>query len=163
MGWAIPRTYVAGELMTAAIGNTHWRDNLALLKTPIDDTGKIRGIDGTYFVNTGTLTWAGTITAPAFSTASGVIAPVGSGVWQNIYYPGARGLYLVHVWLHANPYNACAIIGYNTAGIGSIVRLLYGNGAGLMGIQVDAATGAIQGLQSSGATNGFSWSVTKFA
>lgn len=37
--WTTPRTYVAGELMTAAIANTHWRDNLALLKTSITDDG----------------------------------------------------------------------------------------------------------------------------
>jgi hypothetical protein len=28
MVWTTPRTYVAGETITAAIGNTHWRDNL---------------------------------------------------------------------------------------------------------------------------------------
>ena len=28
MSWTAPRTWVAGELVTAALGNTHWRDNL---------------------------------------------------------------------------------------------------------------------------------------
>lgn len=28
MAWTTPRTWVAGETVTAAIGNTHWRDNL---------------------------------------------------------------------------------------------------------------------------------------
>lgn len=28
MAWTAPRTWVAGEIVTAAIGNTHWRDNL---------------------------------------------------------------------------------------------------------------------------------------
>lgn len=28
MGWTDPRTWTAGELVTAAIGNAHWRDNL---------------------------------------------------------------------------------------------------------------------------------------
>ena len=28
MAWTAPRTWVAGELVTAALGNTHWRDNL---------------------------------------------------------------------------------------------------------------------------------------
>jgi hypothetical protein len=32
MAWTAPRTYVAGELMTAAIGNVHWRDNLNALR-----------------------------------------------------------------------------------------------------------------------------------
>jgi hypothetical protein len=32
MAWTAPRTWVAGELVTAAIGNTHWRDNLLALR-----------------------------------------------------------------------------------------------------------------------------------
>jgi len=32
MAWTAPRTYVSNELMTAAIGNTHWRDNLTELR-----------------------------------------------------------------------------------------------------------------------------------
>jgi hypothetical protein len=28
ISWTAPRTWVAGEVVTAAIGNTHWRDNL---------------------------------------------------------------------------------------------------------------------------------------
>jgi hypothetical protein len=28
MAWTAPRTWVAGETVTAALGNTHWRDNL---------------------------------------------------------------------------------------------------------------------------------------
>lgn len=31
MAWTTPRTWVAGELVTAAIGNTHWRDNFNAL------------------------------------------------------------------------------------------------------------------------------------
>lgn len=32
MAWTAPRTWVAGELVTAAIGNTHWRDNFIELR-----------------------------------------------------------------------------------------------------------------------------------
>ncbi len=32
MAWTAPRTWVTGEVVTAAIGNTHWRDNLRYLK-----------------------------------------------------------------------------------------------------------------------------------
>lgn len=39
MSWTTPRTYVPGELMTASIGNVHWRDNLNVLKTAISDDG----------------------------------------------------------------------------------------------------------------------------
>jgi len=31
MTWVAPRTWVAGEVVTAALGNTHWRDNLLAL------------------------------------------------------------------------------------------------------------------------------------
>jgi len=31
MAWTSPRTWVSSELVTAAIGNTHWRDNLLAL------------------------------------------------------------------------------------------------------------------------------------
>ena len=32
MAWTTPRTWVAAEVVTAAIGNTHWRDNLVELR-----------------------------------------------------------------------------------------------------------------------------------
>lgn len=34
MAWTLPRTWVTGELVTASIGNLHWRDNLLALGTP---------------------------------------------------------------------------------------------------------------------------------
>jgi len=34
MAWTSPRTWVAGELVTAALMNAHVRDNLLVLKTP---------------------------------------------------------------------------------------------------------------------------------
>ncbi len=37
MAWTSPRTWVAGELITAAIMNAHVRDNLLILKDPISD------------------------------------------------------------------------------------------------------------------------------
>jgi hypothetical protein len=33
MAWTAPRTWVTGELVTAAMGNAHWRDNLVALQT----------------------------------------------------------------------------------------------------------------------------------
>lgn len=33
MAWTTPRTWVAGELVTAALGNAHWRDNLSALRS----------------------------------------------------------------------------------------------------------------------------------
>ena len=34
MAWTTPRTYTAGETLTAAILNTHWRDDLSFLYSP---------------------------------------------------------------------------------------------------------------------------------
>jgi hypothetical protein len=34
--WTAPRTWTASELVTASIGNTHWRDNLLYLKEQRD-------------------------------------------------------------------------------------------------------------------------------
>ncbi len=38
MAWTAPRTWVAGEVVTAALLNTHVRDNLQVLN-PDDDLG----------------------------------------------------------------------------------------------------------------------------
>lgn len=34
MAWTAPRTWVTGEIVTAAIGNTHWRDNMVATGEP---------------------------------------------------------------------------------------------------------------------------------
>ena len=39
MPWTAPRTWVVGEVVTAAIGNTHWRDNLLFLGDDHDHSG----------------------------------------------------------------------------------------------------------------------------
>jgi hypothetical protein len=36
MAWTAPRTWIAGELVTASIGNAHWRDNLLALRASPD-------------------------------------------------------------------------------------------------------------------------------
>lgn len=36
MAWTAPRTWVAGEIVTAAIGNQHWRDNLKEVWREVD-------------------------------------------------------------------------------------------------------------------------------
>jgi len=35
MAWTAPRSYTTGEMITAAILNTHWRDNLLVLDTHV--------------------------------------------------------------------------------------------------------------------------------
>ncbi len=43
MAWTAPRTWVSGEIVTASLGNTHWRDNLRYLK----------GLDGVPTIESG--------------------------------------------------------------------------------------------------------------
>lgn len=43
MAWTTPRTWVAGEIVTAAQLNTHVRDDLNILKSSINDDGTLRG------------------------------------------------------------------------------------------------------------------------
>lgn len=40
MAWTAPRTWVSSEVVTAAIGNTHWRDNLLALSDRIQEVRK---------------------------------------------------------------------------------------------------------------------------
>jgi hypothetical protein len=51
MAWTVPRTWVEGEVPTAAIFNTHIRDNIALLKTPLSDAGRVIAIDFSRFAS----------------------------------------------------------------------------------------------------------------
>jgi len=51
MAWTTPRTWSPGETVTASLMNTHIRDNLNVLKTPIDDNGKIRALNSTYLAS----------------------------------------------------------------------------------------------------------------
>ncbi len=41
MAWTTPRTWVAGETVTAQLMNLHLRDNLNIVKTHIDDNGNL--------------------------------------------------------------------------------------------------------------------------
>ena len=47
MAWTATRTWVAGELVTAALFNTHLRDNLLILKTDTNDSGQLQFTDAT--------------------------------------------------------------------------------------------------------------------
>lgn len=47
MAWTAPRTWIDGEVPTAALLNTHLRDNLAILKTIRDASGKLSALDST--------------------------------------------------------------------------------------------------------------------
>lgn len=53
MSWTSPRTWVTGELVTAALLNTHVRDNISYLNTwNQNDVTASRAIDSTVYQNT---------------------------------------------------------------------------------------------------------------
>ena len=58
MAWTSPRTFVTGEIVTAAIMNAHVRDNMLALEARGDasqsDVTGSRAIDGTVYQNSGT-------------------------------------------------------------------------------------------------------------
>jgi len=63
--WTTPRNWTAGELVTAAIGNSAWRDNLMYLKdSPVFD-GNVTVTGTTLLTGVATLT-----AAPVFSSAT---------------------------------------------------------------------------------------------
>jgi hypothetical protein len=47
VAWTAPRTWVANEVVTASIMNTHVKDNLDVLKVPRDDDGRLLGFNST--------------------------------------------------------------------------------------------------------------------
>ncbi len=98
MAWTTPRTWTTGELVTAAILNTHVRDNLNILKTSISDDG---------------LTWAGSgnITTSAGSLGVGTASPLHAlSVTGNTTFQG-------NFWYVTNPaINIGTTINTGTAG-----------------------------------------------
>lgn len=93
MAWTSPATWTFEQLVTESDLNVQLRDNLLILKTPMNDSGKIHAISSTYFVDlSGTnltgiakLASANTYTAGNnnFNGGSGVrvILPVGTDKW----------------------------------------------------------------------------------
>ena len=63
--WTLPRTWTAGELVTAAIGNSAWRDNLMYLKDSPTFDGNVTVTGTTLLTGVATLT-----AAPVFSSAT---------------------------------------------------------------------------------------------
>lgn len=93
MAWTAPRTWVAGELVTETLLNEQLRDNLLILKTSIDSSGKLIALSSTYVADlsganlTGLakLASASTYTAGVQNFNGGatvrVILPVGADKW----------------------------------------------------------------------------------
>jgi len=93
MSWTTPRTWLAGELVKEGDLNAQIRDNQLILKTPIDNSGKVVALSSTYLADlsganlTGLakLAAANTYTAGVQNFNGGstvrVILPVGADKW----------------------------------------------------------------------------------
>jgi hypothetical protein len=51
MAWTLPRTWIASEIVTAAMMNAHLRDNQLVLKTTRDASGRITAISSAEFLS----------------------------------------------------------------------------------------------------------------
>jgi hypothetical protein len=93
MAWTTPRTWSPGETVTAQLMNLHVRDNLNIVKTPINDSGKIHAINSTYVeslaglvirLNTDGTTYSnvgtGQTNAAQYSLAAGLLAVNGQAI-----------------------------------------------------------------------------------
>jgi hypothetical protein len=79
--WTVPRTWVAGEGLTAALLNVHLRDQLNLLKTSINDDGTLKlALDVTRAnaVNTAAQTTVLSTTVPAGTWGDGGVLSIQS-------------------------------------------------------------------------------------
>jgi len=92
MAWTTPRNWLAGELVTETQLNEQIRDNLNVLKTPINDSGKIIALSSSYVadLDAGELTgipllasdnvWTGENDYDNGGTGR-VVLPVGADQW----------------------------------------------------------------------------------
>ena len=92
MAWTTPRTWVAGELVTEGNLNEQIRDNHNILKTSLDDDGKIVSLSSAHLADLSGLNLTGLAKlASANDFASGkqnfnagtakVVLPVGADKW----------------------------------------------------------------------------------
>mgnify|MGYP001594946638 CR=1 FL=1 len=73
MAWTTPRTWVAGELVTAPIGNTHWRDNFNALYGGVMSITAQAANDFMYFSSSTQIGRVAAVdgTVPMYTTAAG--------------------------------------------------------------------------------------------
>jgi len=85
VAWTTPRTWAAGDVPTASTGspalNAQVRDNMLVLKTPIDDNGKFRALTSSYLADLSgaNLTGVGYLAASSTYTAGNQDFGAGGG------------------------------------------------------------------------------------
>jgi len=93
MAWTTPITWIPEQLVSAADLNAQLRDNLLVLKTPIDNNGKIVALSSTYLADLSGANLTGVAKLAAnndftagthnYNGGSGtrLVVPVGSSKW----------------------------------------------------------------------------------
>lgn len=83
MAWTAPRTWVAGEVPTAAIFNTHLRDNLLALQPVSNTVAASQGTASTTYTDLATVGPAVTVTTGASALVVLTASAANSGIQQN--------------------------------------------------------------------------------
>ncbi len=109
MAWSTPRTWVDAEVVTAAIMNAHVRDNMAILETPRDASGRVEELSSATLadLSSGNVTGLATpLTGTAytgdndFSGGARFKVPVGADKWTGTKGVDAAGMWVEGDYLH---------------------------------------------------------------
>lgn len=110
MAWSTPRTWTADEVVTAAIMNSHLRDNLNVLKVTRDDVGRISELSSTTLADLSAANVTG-LARPAaanaftagrtrFLEAARCVLPVGADKYEDLGGGLRRGIWVEGDYLH---------------------------------------------------------------
>jgi hypothetical protein len=110
MAWTAPRTWVDGEIVTAAMMNAHVRDNMTVLKTPISNLGRLTGLSSTTVDNLSGVNLTGLVATGAgvnhtagrqrLTGTSLMRLPVGTDKWFGTKGVDAAGMWVEGTDLH---------------------------------------------------------------
>jgi hypothetical protein len=164
MAWTTPRTWVAGETVSAALMNVHVRDNLNLLASYFNLTtgypAYLQEVRQTGDVTKNNSTVLGNLTGLVFNTAANetwiFIAPLhlisasGAGAKFGITYPAGATGRLAVVPVHASAASSAAVAStivmttIGTVDQGAVIYGLVINGATPGTVQLQFAQAAAQ-------------------
>ena len=112
MGWSPPRTWVHDEVVTAAVMNAHLRDNMAVLETPRNASGRVGALSSAEFADLSAANLTG-LAVPdddndfaagrnRFNQGAGTrfVVPVGADKWAGTKGVDARGVWVEGDYFH---------------------------------------------------------------
>lgn len=111
MAWSTPRTWVTDEVVTAALVNAHLRDNMEILETPRDSSGRVEGLTSAELADLSPANLTGLATRLTgsdytqrnrFDQGEGtrVVVPVGTDLWTGTKGVDAAGVWVEGDYLH---------------------------------------------------------------